>query len=158
MACMGASAQAERMFDPRCHFLLEAKVGRYHYNRGGFGMNFVVERELCKYLAWDIASVDFSAPWNCDLVNIGIKTGVKGFSPRFWENRMRVYASVAVGYDCGGLDTGLLSRAVPAFSWASISSWVTTWNTVLRSSTRAASASPTTLSLAGGSELYWETL
>ena len=65
MACMGASAQseqAEKSFDPRCHFLLEAKVGRYHYNRGGFGMNFVVERELCKYLAWDIASVDFSAP------------------------------------------------------------------------------------------------
>ena len=103
-ACFVAKAQseqAEKSFDPRCHFLLEAKVGRYHYNRGGFGMNFVVERELCKYLAWDIASVDFSAPWNCDLVNIGIKTGVKGFTPRFWENRMRVYASVAVGYDCG---------------------------------------------------------
>lgn len=103
-ACFVAKAQseqAEKSFDPRYHFLLEAKVGRYHYNRGGFGMNFVVERELCKYLAWDIASVDFSAPWNCDLVNIGIKTGAKGFSPRFWENRMRVYASVAVGYDCG---------------------------------------------------------
>lgn len=103
-ACISASAQteqAEKSFDPRCHFLLEAKIGGYHYSRGGFGMNFVLERELCKYLAWDIVSVDFSAPWNCDLVNIGIKTGARGFSPRFWENRMRAYCSLALGYDCG---------------------------------------------------------
>lgn len=101
--CVFAKAQSrdrEISFDHRPHFLLEAKVGCYHYSRGGFGVNLAMEKEFCKYLAWDIFSVDFSAPWNCDLVNVGLKTGVRGFSPRFWE-KMRAYCSVAVGYDCG---------------------------------------------------------
>ena len=92
-------------FDPRFHFILETKVGSYHYSRGGFGVNLVLEREMNKYLAWDVFSVDFSAPWNCDLVNIGIKTGLRGFSPRFWEDQMRAYTSFALGYDCGIITT-----------------------------------------------------
>lgn len=101
--CICAKAQSrdhEIQIDPRPHFLLETKVGAYHYSRGGFGVNLAMESELGKYLAVDFFSVDFAAPWNCDLVNVGLKTGVRGFSPRFW-NKMRAYCSVAVGYDCG---------------------------------------------------------
>lgn len=107
-ACLSANAQNgdfKMPFDPRFHMILETKVGSYHYSRGGFGVNFVLEREMNKYLAWDVLSVDFSAPWNCDLVNIGIKTGLRGFSPRFWEKQMRAYTSFALGYDCGIITT-----------------------------------------------------
>ncbi len=123
--CVGANAQSEAgkmPFDPRCHFLLETKVGAYHYSRGGFGTNFVLEKEVQKYLAWDIFSVDFSAPWNCDLVSIGLKTGVRGFSPRFWDERIRAFSSLAMGYDCGIITTPIgpgTARAGHgfAFSW-----------------------------------------
>ena len=88
-------------FDPRCHFLLETKVGAYHYSRGGFGTNFVLEKEVQKYLAWDIFSVDFSAPWN---------------------ERIRAFSSLALGYDCGIITTPIgpgTARAGHgfAFSW-----------------------------------------
>ena len=104
-----AQSKAETIsFDPNCHLMLETKVGAYHYSRGGFGVNAVLEKEVHQYLAWDIFSVDFSAPFNLDLVSVGIKTGVRGFSPYWWEGKMRAYCSLALGYDCGIITTHIL--------------------------------------------------
>ena len=86
-------------FTPSNHLMFETKVGGY-YGTGGFGENIVLEREFHKYIAWDIFSLDFSAPFNFDAVSIGLKTGLRGYSPRFWEERMRAFTSLAMGYDC----------------------------------------------------------
>ena len=86
-------------FTPSNHLMLETKIGGY-YGTGGFGENIVLEREFHKYIAWDIFSLDFSAPFNFDAVSIGLKTGLRGYSPRFWEERMRAFTSLAMGYDC----------------------------------------------------------
>ena len=109
--CISANAQSDAdatAFDPRCHFLLETKLGAYHYSRGGFGMNFVVEKEVHEYFAWDILSIDLAGPFNIDIVSVGVKTGIRGFSPVFGDNKTRAFTSLAMGYDCGIITTHIL--------------------------------------------------
>ena len=86
-------------YDPGYHFLTELKLGGF-YGTGGWGTNLGLEHEFHKYFAWDIFSVDFSAPFNVDVCTVGLKTGIRGFSPYFWDGKMRAYTSLAVGYDC----------------------------------------------------------
>ena len=88
-------------YDHGYHLMLETKIGSF-YKTGGWGENIVLEHEFSKYLAWDIFSIDFSAPFNFDAVTIGLKTGIRGFSPYFYDKlKMRAYTSLALGYDCG---------------------------------------------------------
>ena len=88
-------------YDPGYHLMLETKIGGF-YGTGGFGENIVLEHEFHKYFAWDIFSIDFSAPFNFNATSIGVKTGIRAFSPYFWDKlNMRAYSSLAVGYDCG---------------------------------------------------------
>ena len=88
-------------YDPGYHLMLETKIGGF-YGTGGFGENIVLEHEFHKYFAWDIFSIDFSAPFNFNATSIGLKTGIRAFSPYFWDKlNMRAYSSLAVGYDCG---------------------------------------------------------
>ena len=88
-------------YDPGYHLMLETKIGGF-YGTGGFGENIVLEHEFHKYFAWDIFSIDFSAPFNFNAASIGVKTGIRAFSPYFWDKlNMRAYSSLAVGYDCG---------------------------------------------------------
>ena len=111
ITCIITKAQSQaatNVFDPNCHLILETKVGAYHFSKGGFGVNAVLEKEMHQYFAWDIFSIDFSAPFNLDLVSVGIKTGVRGFSPHFWKRKMRAYGSLALGYDCGIITTPIL--------------------------------------------------
>jgi hypothetical protein len=79
--------------------MFETKIGGL-YGTGGFGENIVLEREFHKYIAWDIFSFDFNLPFNTNFLTVGLKTGIRGYSPRFWEDRMRGYTSLAMGYDC----------------------------------------------------------
>ena len=88
-------------YDPGYHLMLETKIGGY-YGTGGFGENIVLEHEFHKYFAWDIFSIDFSAPFNFNAASIGLKTGIRAFSPYFYDKlNMRAYSSLAAGYDCG---------------------------------------------------------
>ena len=88
-------------YDPGYHLMLETQIGGF-YGTGGFGENIVLEHEFHKYFAWDIFSIDFSAPFNFNATSIGLKTGIRAFSPYFWDKlNMRAYSSLAVGYDCG---------------------------------------------------------
>lgn len=124
LATLQARAQSGSMslpYDPRFHIELDMRLGAYHYHRGGFGANVVLEREVGRYLAIDILSADFSAPWNLDVVNVGAKTGVKGFTPRFWDDRMRGYVGAMAGYDCGIITTRIgptVDRAGHGFAFS----------------------------------------
>jgi hypothetical protein len=81
--------------------MLETKIGGF-YGTGGWGENIVLEHEFHKYFAWDIFSLDFSAPFNFNATSVGVKTGIRAFSPYFWDKlNMRAYSSLALGYDCG---------------------------------------------------------
>ena len=87
-------------YDKGWDMMVELKGGSC-FGSGGFGGNVVLEHEFHKYLAWDVVSLDFSSPFDFDFVDFGIKTGLRYFTPYFWESaKMRVYANVAVGWDC----------------------------------------------------------
>ena len=109
---------ASKDYDPGYHMMVEAKVGSF-YGTGGFGANVALEHEFHKYLAWDLFSVDFSMPFNANFLSVGLKTGIRGFSPYFYDKlKMRAYSSLAVGYDCGiTVDSGLRNLN----EWAGVS-------------------------------------
>lgn len=94
-----SSFLASNGFTPSNHFMLETKIGGL-YGTGGFGENFVFEREFHKYIAWDIVSLDFNMPFNTNFLTMGVKTGIRGYTPRWWDGKMRGYSNLAVGYDC----------------------------------------------------------
>jgi hypothetical protein len=87
-------------YDHGYHFLPEVKVGSF-YGTGGWGVNLGLEHEFHKYFAWDIFSVDFGAPFNFDVCSVGLKTGIRAFSPYFCNDKLRIYSSLAIGYECG---------------------------------------------------------
>lgn len=90
-------------YDMGYHLMPEVKFGSC-YGVAGFGANVVLEREFHKYLAWDIFSVNFSAPFKFDAGNIGVKTGIRAFSPRFANDNLRGYTNLAIGYECNIYD------------------------------------------------------
>jgi len=95
-----SSSFATKDYDPGYHLMLETKIGSF-YGTGGFGTNIALQHEFHKYFAWDLFSVDFSMPFNANVFSVGLKTGIHGFSPYWWNGKMRAYSSLAVGYDCG---------------------------------------------------------
>lgn len=90
-------------YDRAYHIMPEVKLGSC-YGVAGFGANIVLEHEFHKYLAWDIASLEFAAPFKFDAGDFSLKTGLRGFTPRFWDEKARGFMSVAAGYDCGVYD------------------------------------------------------
>ena len=51
-------------------------------------------------LAWDVVTIDFTDTFKNagDYWQIGIKTGLRGFTPTFWGDNWRGYANYAGGY------------------------------------------------------------
>lgn len=86
-------------YDHGYHIMPEIKLGICD-GVFGYGANIVLEHEFHPYLAWDIVSLDVSAPYDFSEGNFGIKTGLRGFTPRFWNNKARGFLSVAAGYEC----------------------------------------------------------
>lgn len=116
-----SSKTGNRDYDPGCHLLLETKFGKFYGPHVGLGENIVLEKEFHKYVAVDFFSIDYATNLDgCDWHAIGIKTGAKAFSPRWWGGRMRAYSSLALGYECGITSA---SRVAAADSWGSWSSW-----------------------------------
>ena len=85
-------------YDPACHFMAETKIGSF-YGTGGFGANLLAEKEFHQYLAWDILSFDFAHAFSENALTLGLKTGVRAFSPRFANDKLRAYMSMAMGWD-----------------------------------------------------------
>lgn len=106
-----ASRSNKRDFDPSCHLLLETKIGKFYGPHGGFGENIVLEKEFHKYVAVDFFSIDYATNFGLDWHGAGIKTGAKGFSPRWWGGRMRAYSSLALGYECSIVSASVVAAS-----------------------------------------------
>ena len=90
-----SSRSSNKGYDPDVHFMLETRIG------SGFGENLVLEKEFHKYVAVDFFSLGYTSEnWKFDTHKISLKTGARGFSPRWWGGRMRAYTDLALGYDC----------------------------------------------------------
>ena len=92
-----------KSYDTGYHLMPEVKLGSC-YGVAGFGAGLVLEHEFNPYLAWDIASVDFAVPFKFNGCDFALKTGLRGFTRRFWQDSTRGYLNVAAGYDCGVFD------------------------------------------------------
>lgn len=90
-------------YDSSVRVMFTTKVGSC-YGHGGFGENITLEKKYNPYFAVDFFSIDYSAPFNFNYMTIGVKAGVRGFTPAFWNTSggkiCRGYSSLALGYDC----------------------------------------------------------
>lgn len=87
-------------YDRGYHMLIETKVGGAS-GSGAWGANIALEHEFNKYIAWDLFNIGYTTNFGFDSHILGLKSGVKGFSPVFWNAcKMRGYASLALGYAC----------------------------------------------------------
>jgi hypothetical protein len=108
-------------YDSSVRVMFETKIGS-HYGHAGFGENIVLEKKYNPYFAVDFFSIDWSAPFKVNTMTIGVKTGVRGFTPAFWNTSAgkiaRGYSSLALGYDCALLGAGSwVAHHGFAFSW-----------------------------------------
>lgn len=88
--------------EKKTYFGIDASVGKMSDGEGGlgaFGLGLHWERHYNPYVAWDIVSFAWDAPFDSpgDLSRLSIKTGVRAFSPRFFRD-MRAYANLDLGY------------------------------------------------------------
>ena len=90
------------------YFGIDASVGKMAYKNeyydekstcGAFGLGFHWERHYNPYIAWDTFSVFWDAPFDSpsEFDRVAFKTGVRGFTPKFFRN-MRGYANLDLGY------------------------------------------------------------
>ena len=94
--------------EKKTYFGIDASVGKmaytddYYdekYSTGAFGLGFHWERHYNPYIAWDVFSVLWDAPFDSpsDFDRLAFKTGVRGFTPKFYRD-MRGYANLDLGY------------------------------------------------------------
>ena len=71
---------------------------------GAWGVSVGYQKPLTESdgfnLAWDLISVDFTDTFKAagDNWQIGVKTGLRGFTPTFWNDNVRGYANIGGGY------------------------------------------------------------
>ena len=77
---------------------------------GAFGLGFHWERHYNPYLAWDVFSVMWDAPFDSpsDFDRLAFKTGIRAFTPKFFRN-MRGYANLDLGYSLNFLQSYVVS-------------------------------------------------
>lgn len=73
---------------------------------GAFGLGIHWERHYNPYLAWDVFSAMWDAPFDSpsDFDRLAFKTGIRAFTPKFFRN-MRGYANLDLGYSLNLLQT-----------------------------------------------------
>ena len=116
-----ATVAKKQDYDSKVRVMFTTKIGSC-YGHGGFGENITLEKKYCPYFAVDFFSIDWSAPFKVNTMTIGVKTGVRGFTPAFWNTSAgkiaRGYSSLALGYDCALLGAGSwVAHHGFAFSW-----------------------------------------
>lgn len=79
-------------------------------SNGAFGLGFHWERHYNPYLAWDVFSVMWDAPFDSpsDFDRLAFKTGIRAFTPKFFRN-MRGYANLDLGYSLNFLQSYVVS-------------------------------------------------
>ena len=101
-----SSRTSNKGYDPDVHFMLETRIG------SGIGENLVLEKEFHKYVAVDFFSLGYTSEnWKFDTHKISLKTGARGFSPRWWGGRMRAYSSLALGYECSIVSASVVAAS-----------------------------------------------
>lgn len=89
--------------DPKAHFTSEFRVGSVA-TKGGFGFNFGGQKDVAALsdwtLAWDFVNVEFAAPFNSpsNLDFLGVKTGLRLFTPSIANDKVRFYTNLSMGY------------------------------------------------------------
>lgn len=102
MAAVSASAQ-----EGKNKVLIDVKLGSFpalkidSNKSGGFGVGAGWQHSYNDYFAWDYILGDFNTNFDFDCMAIGLKTGVRGFSPSFMGDKLRGYANFAMGYTLG---------------------------------------------------------
>lgn len=101
---MGANAQ---FFNGK--FTGEVKGGVYTPGSlGAWGLNVGYQKPLTENdgfnLAWDLVNIDFTDTFKSagDCWQLGIKTGLRGFTPFLWGGNTRAYANIGGGYSYVG--------------------------------------------------------
>lgn len=66
---------------------------------GAFGLGLHWERHYNPYVAWDVVSFAWDAPFHSpkSISRLSLKTGIRGFSPNLFSN-VRAYANLDFGY------------------------------------------------------------
>lgn len=88
------------------HWTADVKLGGVS-GAGGFGLGVGYQKNIKEFnnwnLAWDVVSVDYAAPFNspADFDLLAVRTGLRLFTPTFWNDNFRVYTNLAPGYSCG---------------------------------------------------------
>jgi hypothetical protein len=105
--CMNASA--ENFFNG--NVIADIKFGGNNGAGGwGFGVGYqkpITEFQGCT-LAWDVLNFEFNGPFKgiSDGWMMSFKTGARLFSPSFWNDNLRGYTNLAMGYSyIGGAKT-----------------------------------------------------
>ena len=123
-----ATVAKKQDYDSSVRVMFTTKVGSC-YGHGGFGENITLEKKYNPYFGVDFFSIDYSAPFNFNYMTIGVKAGVRGFTPAFWNTSggkiCRGYSSLALGYDCA-LVKGSVGVIIPGAGTYVASGWGTT--------------------------------
>ena len=79
-------------------------------SNGAFGLGIHWERHYNPYLAWDVFSAMWDAPFDSpsDFDRLAFKTGIRAFTPKFFRN-MRGYANLDLGYSLNFLQSYVVS-------------------------------------------------
>ena len=100
--CMNASAQDfKNFFDG--HIIADFRLGGSSgAGAWGFGVGYqkpITEFQGCA-LAWDVLNYEFNGPFKgiSDGWTMSIKTGARLFSPSFWNDNLRGYTNLSMGY------------------------------------------------------------
>lgn len=85
-ACVGSMAYKNHYYDEK-------------YSQGAFGVGAHLEHHSNQYIAWDVVSVFWDAPFDSpsEFDRLSIKTGVRGFTPKFHRN-FRGFLNLDLGY------------------------------------------------------------
>lgn len=98
-------SSSSAQLDPKAHFTAEVRFGSLE-GLGGFGINLGGQKDIAALgsftLAWDFVNFEYAAPFKspADLDLLGLKTGLRLFTPSFGGDKFRVYTNLAVGYSC----------------------------------------------------------
>lgn len=107
--------------EKKTHFGIDVNLGKMatkvdfygeseKVSNGAFGLGFHWERHYNPYLAWDVFSVMWDAPFDSpsDFDRLAFKTGIRAFTPKFFRN-MRGYANLDLGYSLNFLQSYVVS-------------------------------------------------
>lgn len=99
---MNASAQDfENFFDG--HVIADVKLGGAN-GAGAWGFALGYQKPITEFegfsLAWDVLNYEFNAPFKKpgDGWMMSVKTGAHLFTPSFWNDNLRGYTNLAMGY------------------------------------------------------------